>query len=138
MKPISQFLYKPINYKDKDLPRYNDITLVSIQENQEQKNIILTLTCNSLSNNKKYYIEKIWINTIDIISPSNLVKFNCTCKSFKYQYSTLLYFSNNLLGQPESTKRPKKQHRIFICKHLYGCLYFISSYKSISNLKKLI
>jgi hypothetical protein len=140
-RPLSQFMAKPYNFKDKDLPQFNDIRVISIQNIDDSTNII-TLITRSLSNNTKYYIQKIQLTNVNkpndnTINFNDLPKFNCNCKSFKFEYETLLHYTDNLLGTPSSIKRPKKQHRTFICKHLYGCILYLLRFKNYDKIREL-
>lgn len=84
---------------------------------------------------KQKHISKIWFNN-GIISPSSDIKFDCTCDSFKYQFSQILAAKNSSLTLIKpSNKMPKKQPIHYICKHLEGCLKSIIHYKNILNIK---
>lgn len=128
---IGFFLARPNSYLEKEIPK--NIKLINIKS--ENNGNVLTFQVKSLTKPNKNYQSIIWLGTDDLINPTTNVKFNCQCQSFLYQYNVILSQHNALYGKAVSSKIPKKNQKIFICKHLFGCLIYLMKNKSINNLK---
>ena len=86
--------------------------------------------------NVKQYDCSIFILTDNQISQNTKCKFKCTCPSFKYEFETILYMNDALIGEPRSKRLPKKRTGIFICKHLFGCINILENFNTVDNIMK--
>ena len=122
----SYYLAIPNKFQNREKIRLNEFAILNIFDNIIKFNV------------KNKYIAELWFEN-GILSPASQVKFNCTCDSFKYQFSQIVALNNSHLKLDKPTIRlPKKYPTHYICKHLESCLKYIIRFKNISTLSKLI
>jgi hypothetical protein len=130
---IKDFITLPKSFLHKIFPKLNSIKLLNIDIISNTTKVLNFLVPGTKNN----YFSSVLIETDEQITGNTSCKFNCTCDSFKYQYSALLNINNGLINPILKTiKLPKKQN-LFICKHLYSTIQIILIHNNIKTLSRI-
>jgi hypothetical protein len=127
---LKNFTALPKFFVSKKLPNIHTIKLLSIDiiDNNKLLNFLVPS-----SNLKTNYTSSILIDTENQINGNIECKFNCTCDSFKYEYSAMLNTHDSLIDKIINLKIPKHP-KLFVCKHLFVAIQILFKHNNISNL----
>jgi hypothetical protein len=135
---LSRFLARPRSYSKRKLDPRTKAILLSIDTVDEKKSgNLLKFMVKSSKSDTKYECD-ILLYTEEVISGNTEVRFRCSCPSFIYEFETLLYHNGALYGEPNSKRLPKKDHGLFVCKHLYLLIVSILNIGTITKLRRRI
>ncbi len=136
MLTLSRFISKPFLYRDRKIPDMGNISLINCTPGSEENSgFIIDFLVKSDSRSENYE-SSIQVYTEDSITINTRCKFRCNCPSFKYEFETMLYNNEALIGNPSSTRMPKKRTGIFVCKHLMVGIIAIQHFNNIRNIIK--
>lgn len=128
---LLQTLAKPLHLRSRQDVEHYDIRINDFFKQNDGFLISFRVKSQSSQNNK--YQCQIWLNE-KTFTTNTLVKFNCDCPSFQYQFETILSQYGALINPPRSDKLPKKIKSLYVCKHLEGAIRKIIPYKNLEYL----
>ena len=134
MLTLSQFMSRTYDVRNRPGVSRSLIRILDFVTSDDGNTIVFRV--GSQSDSTQFYKCKILLKDYQI-TPMTNVKFHCTCPSFKFQFESILFKNEALIGIPSDIKLPKKP-QLHICKHLEGCLNYLITFKNLDYISSKI
>jgi len=132
---IGNLLSRKYIHRDRNVINSDFITKLNEYEVQEDGTLVKFI-CTSTKTKGEYNVN-IFLSTVNIINQNTECKLYCDCKSFQFEFEVALSKINGLLGEPRSTKLPKKQVTGYSCKHIIACILLLLRVNTIDQLGRI-